>query len=181
MNDTLNQVLVIEDNHDMRNHIVSIIKPNYNTITAKHGKEGVALAIEHIPDLIICDVMMPEMDGFKVSRVIRSDERTSHIPLILLTALNDKTSRIKGWREHVDAYMTKPFDRDELLVQLENMLTIRDILKRKRVKVYCHQSKIQKMNTSSQRNVLSTTTTINPTRGPGIDTVGKAMFELKKG
>ncbi len=131
MNDSLNQVLVIEDNQDMRNHIVSIIKPHYNTITAKHGKEGVALAIEHIPDLIICDVMMPEMDGFKVSRIIRSDERTSHIPLILLTALNDKTSRIKGWREHVDAYMTKPFDRDELLVQLENMLTIRDILKKK--------------------------------------------------
>ncbi len=130
-NDNLNQVLVIEDNQDMRNHIVSIIKPHYNTITAKHGKAGVALAIEHIPDLIICDVMMPEIDGFKVSRIIRSDERTSHIPLILLTALNDKTSRIKGWREHVDAYMTKPFDRDELLVQLENMLTIRDILKKK--------------------------------------------------
>ena len=130
-NDKLNQVLVIEDNQDMRNHIVSIIKPHYNTMTAKHGKAGVALAIKHIPDLIICDVMMPEMDGFKVSRIIRSDERTSHIPLILLTALNDKTSRIKGWRENVDAYMTKPFDRDELLIQLENMLTIRDILKKK--------------------------------------------------
>jgi AraC-like DNA-binding protein len=75
--------------------------------------------------------MMPEMDGFKVARIIRADERTSHIPLMLLTALNDKTSRIKGWRENVDAYMTKPFDRDELLIQLENMLTIRDILKKK--------------------------------------------------
>ncbi len=130
-NNQLNQVLVIEDNRDMRQHIVEIIQPHYNILTAAHGKAGVALAIEHIPDLIICDVMMPEMDGFKVSRIIRSDERTSHIPLVLLTALNDKTSRIKGWREHVDAYMTKPFDRDELLVQLENMLTIRDILKKK--------------------------------------------------
>ena len=130
-NNKLNNILIIEDNYDMRKHIASITQLRYNTMTAKHGKEGVAMAIEHIPDLIICDVMMPEMDGFRVSRIIRSDERTSHIPLILLTALNDRTSRIKGWREHVDAYMTKPFDRDELLTQLESMLTIRDILKKK--------------------------------------------------
>ena len=128
---TLNTVLVIEDNHDMRQHIVDIISPHYNCLTAENGVKGVAAAIEQVPDIIISDVMMPEMDGFKVARIIRADERTSHIPLMLLTALNDKTSRIKGWRENVDAYMTKPFDRDELLIQLENMLTIRDILKKK--------------------------------------------------
>ncbi|WP_395377522.1 response regulator [Marinicella sp. W31] len=131
LSDGFDNVLVIEDNHDMRAHIVSIIQPYYNVMGAQNGKEGVALAIEYIPDLIICDVMMPEIDGFKVSRIIRSDERTSHIPLILLTALTDKTHRIKGWREHADAYMTKPFDRDELLIQLENLLSIRDILKKK--------------------------------------------------
>ncbi len=128
---SLNTVLVIEDNHDMREHIVSIVTPHYNCLTAENGVKGVSAAIKEIPDIIISDVMMPEMDGFKVARIIRSDQRTSHIPLMLLTALNNKTSRIKGWREHVDAYMTKPFDRDELLVQLENMLTIRDILKKK--------------------------------------------------
>jgi signal transduction histidine kinase/AraC-like DNA-binding protein/ligand-binding sensor domain-containing protein len=128
---TLNTVLVIEDNHDMRQHIVDIISTHYNCLTAENGVKGVAVAIEQVPDIIISDVMMPEMDGFKVARIIRADERTSHIPLMLLTALNDKTSRIKGWRENVDAYMTKPFDRDELLIQLENMLTIRDILKKK--------------------------------------------------
>ncbi len=127
----LNTVLVIEDNHDMRNHIVGIVEPHYNCLAAENGVKGVACAIEQIPDLIISDVMMPEMDGFKVARIIRSDQRTSHIPFILLTALNDKVNRIKGWRENVDAYMTKPFDRDELLIQLENMLTIRDILKKK--------------------------------------------------
>ncbi|MDJ1138656.1 hybrid sensor histidine kinase/response regulator transcription factor [Marinicella marina] len=130
-NRDLNTVLVIEDNHDMREHIVSIVSPFYNCITAENGVKGVATAIEQVPDIIISDVMMPEMDGFKVARVIRADQRTSHIPLMLLTALNDKVSRIKGWRENVDAYMAKPFDRDELLVQLENMLTIRDILKTK--------------------------------------------------
>ncbi|MCB1582029.1 MAG: helix-turn-helix domain-containing protein [Xanthomonadales bacterium] len=126
-----NTVLIIEDNNDMRQHIVDIVSPHYNCLTAVNGVKGVAIAIEEVPDIIISDVMMPEMDGFKVARIIRSDQRTSHIPLMLLTALNDKTSRIKGWRENVDAYMTKPFDRDELLVQLENMLTIRDILKHK--------------------------------------------------
>jgi signal transduction histidine kinase/DNA-binding response OmpR family regulator/ligand-binding sensor domain-containing protein len=130
-NDNLNTVLVIEDNHDMRAHIFDIVSPYYNCITADNGVKGVAKAIEEVPDIIISDVMMPEMNGFKVARIIRSDQRTSHIPLMLLTALSDKTNRIKGWRENVDAYMTKPFDRDELLVQLENMLTIRDILKKK--------------------------------------------------
>lgn len=129
--DGRNHILVIEDNQDMLDYIVQCTQPHYNSMIAARGKTGVALAIEYIPDLIICDVMMPEMDGFKVSRIIRSDERTSHIPVILLTALNDKVSRIRGWREHVDAYMTKPFDRDELLLQIENMLTIRDILKKK--------------------------------------------------
>jgi len=128
---SLNTVLVIEDNSDMREHIVSIVSPHYNCLAAENGVKGVAIAISSVPDLIISDVMMPEMDGFKVARGIRADERTSHIPLMLLTALNDKTNRIKGWRENVDAYMTKPFDRDELLIQLDNMLTIRDILKRK--------------------------------------------------
>jgi len=128
---SLNTVLIIEDNHDMLKYIINIVSPHYYCLSAVNGRLGVTTAIEQVPDLIISDVMMPEMDGFQVSRVIRSDQRTSHIPLILLTALNDTVSRIKGWREHVDAYMTKPFDRDELLVQVENMLVIRDILKSK--------------------------------------------------
>ncbi len=124
-------ILIIEDNDDMRQHIADSLKSHYNCLLANRGKAGIALAIKHIPDIIICDVMMPEMDGFKVSRTVRSDSRTSHIPLILLTALHDKESRIKGWREHVDAYLTKPFDADELLLQLNNVLIIRNILKKK--------------------------------------------------
>lgn len=124
-------ILVIEDSHDMRTHIHQILKQHYDCYLASNGREGIKLAIELIPDMIICDVMMPEMDGFKVSRIIRSDDRTSHIPMILLTALNDQQSRIKGWREQVDSYMTKPFDRNELLVRIENILSIRDILKKK--------------------------------------------------
>jgi len=122
-------IIIIDDNHDMRAHIAETIKDYYHCYLAAGGKAGIALAIKHVPDIIICDVMMPEMDGFHVARVLRSDSRTSHIPLMLLTALDDRESRIRGWREHVDVYLTKPFDAQELLLQLENILVIRNILK----------------------------------------------------
>lgn len=124
-------VLIIEDNNDMRAHIAEILMPYYRCIAAQDGKQGIVEAIQQVPDVIICDVMMPEMDGFHVSRVIRSDSRTSHIPLVLLTALEDKDSRMRGLREHVDVYLTKPFDAQELLLQLENILVIRSILNKK--------------------------------------------------
>ncbi|MCF6300254.1 MAG: response regulator [Proteobacteria bacterium] len=124
-------ILIIEDNHDMRYHIVDVLKSHYHCMQANRGNKGIAMAIEFITDIIICDVMMPEMDGFHVTRVLRSDTRTSHIPLMLLTALDDRESRIRGWREHVDVYLTKPFDTQELLMQLENILIIRNILKKK--------------------------------------------------
>ncbi len=124
-------ILVIDDNPDMREHIAATLREHYQCSLAEGGKAGIALALKLVPDIIICDVMMPEMDGFQVSRILRSDSRTSHIPLVLLTALDSKESRIKGWREHVDAYLTKPFDADELLLQLENISVIRNILMEK--------------------------------------------------
>ncbi len=124
-------ILIIDDNQDMLDYIGKVLKQSFYCILVNRGKTGVAIAIKHVPDIIVCDVMMPEMDGFQVTRTIRSDTRTSHIPLILLTALNDKKSRIKGWRENIDVYLTKPFDADELILQLENILIIRNILKKK--------------------------------------------------
>ncbi len=124
-------ILIIDDNADMRTLIAETLQHQYHCITVDRGKEGIAQAIKWVPDIVICDVMMPGMDGFQVSRILRSDTRTSHIPLILLTALNDKKSRIKGWRENIDVYLTKPFDAQELIIQLENILVIRNILKKK--------------------------------------------------
>ncbi|WP_395374159.1 response regulator [Marinicella sp. W31] len=124
-------LLIIEDNQDMRHFIVNTLKEQYHCIEAENGQIGIDQAIEYIPDMIICDVMMPIMDGFDVSRTIRSDEKTSHIPLLLLTALDDKTSRIKGWKENIDSYMTKPFDQEELLIRVDNILSVRNILKKK--------------------------------------------------
>ncbi|WP_223786653.1 response regulator [Marinicella meishanensis] len=124
-------ILVIEDNHDMRRFIVGILQEQYHCLEAENGQVGINQATEFIPDMVVCDVMMPLMDGFGVCRAIRSDEKTSHIPLLLLTALNDKSNRIKGWQENIDSYMTKPFDRDELLIRIENIISIRNILKKK--------------------------------------------------
>ena len=124
-------VLVIEDNADMRHYIYGILSDQYHCLLAADGSEGIAMALQHIPDLIISDVMMPKVQGYQVSRTLRNDERTSHIPLILLTALKSKEDRMRGWREHIDAFISKPFDAEELKVRISNMLVIRDILKRK--------------------------------------------------
>jgi signal transduction histidine kinase/DNA-binding response OmpR family regulator/ligand-binding sensor domain-containing protein len=121
-------VLVVEDNPDMREYIVSNLSLDYRCIEAANGRLGVEKAIEQVPDLIISDVMMPEMDGFELSNTIKTNPLTSHIPLILLTARGDKKSRIRGWREHADEYLTKPFDADELLIRIHNLLTIRDMI-----------------------------------------------------
>jgi signal transduction histidine kinase/DNA-binding response OmpR family regulator len=124
-------ILVVEDNPDMREYIVSNLSPQFRCIEAANGRVGVEMAIEQIPDLIISDVMMPEMDGFELSNAIKTNSLTSHIPLILLTARGDKKSRIRGWREHADEYLTKPFDADELQIRIENLLTIRDMIRRR--------------------------------------------------
>ncbi|HFC29609.1 MAG TPA: response regulator, partial [Oceanospirillales bacterium] len=102
-------VLIIEDNLDMQKHIGKVLSTRFNCLFADRGKAGIAIALEELPDIIVCDVMMPEMDGYQVTRILRHDSRTSHIPIVLLTALNTTESRIKGWRENIDTYMTKPF------------------------------------------------------------------------
>jgi signal transduction histidine kinase/DNA-binding response OmpR family regulator/ligand-binding sensor domain-containing protein len=122
-------LLVIEDNPDMREYIIDSLSNEYFCLEAPNGKDGVSIAIKNIPDLIISDVMMPEMDGYQVSQILKEDEKTSHIPLILLTARGDKESRLRGWRTHADEYLTKPFDSDELNIRVENLLSIRNILR----------------------------------------------------
>ncbi len=123
-------VLIIEDHEDMRRHVSELLSEQYHCVSAVDGAEGIAQALKVVPDIIVCDVMMPQMNGYQVCRVLRNDPRTSHIPIVLLTALNDRASRIKGWREHVDAFLSKPFDGDELLLRLHSTLTVRRIVAR---------------------------------------------------
>ena len=129
--DKLTKILIIEDNPDMQSYLKSTLQEQYHCVFASNGKQGVELALELVPDLIISDVMMPEMDGFEVSQRIKSEMVTNHIPLILLTARGDRESRLRGWKEFADEYLTKPFDQEELLIRVSNLLSIRSILRKR--------------------------------------------------
>ena len=124
-------VLVVEDNDEIRSYMNNILQDRFNIIDAPNGKIGVEKAIESIPDVIVSDVMMPEMDGFEAAKILKSDERTSHIPLILLTAKGDKESKLEGLSLQIDDYLLKPFDQDELLIRIDNMVKNRKLLQQK--------------------------------------------------
>ena len=113
-------ILIIEDNVDMRKYIRKTLSAYYQIIEAKNGKEGFQKATELLPDLIISDVMMPEMDGYKLCTLIKTNELTSHIPVILLTAKADRESKLIGLETQADDYLSKPFDVDELLLIVRN-------------------------------------------------------------
>jgi signal transduction histidine kinase/DNA-binding response OmpR family regulator len=125
-----NILLIVEDNDDIRLYIKSIFENTYRTIEAINGKEGLKIAYENIPDIIISDLMMPEMDGFEFCKTIKSDERTSHIPVIMLTAKADVSSRIEGFELGADDYLTKPFNSTEIISRVKNLVLTRESLKK---------------------------------------------------
>jgi len=124
-------ILLIEDNPDVIEYLAACLGENYQLDFAYNGRAGIEKALEAIPDLIVSDVMMPEKDGFEVVEALKNDERTSHIPIILLTAKADVESRIKGLRRGADAYLSKPFHQEELLVTVGNLLEQRKKLQAK--------------------------------------------------
>lgn len=119
------QVLVVEDNDKVRSFIIHELKPYYKILEANNGKEGHYLALKKIPDLIISDVMMPEMDGIELCQKLKSDEKTSHIPIILLTAKSEEDNILKGLEVGADDYMLKPFGIRQLLVRVEKLIELR--------------------------------------------------------
>lgn len=124
-------MLIVEDNPDVRYFIRSHFESVYSVYEAKNGREGLELATKLIPDMIISDILMPDTDGYEFCRKIRKDERTSHIPLLLLTALHSKEHEIEGLSCGADDYVTKPFDITVLQTKIENMLSLRKALKEK--------------------------------------------------
>ncbi len=124
-------MLIVEDNADVRQFIASHFNSNYKITEAKNGQEGWNIALEMIPDIIISDVLMPEMDGYELCKLIKTDERTSHIPVLLLTALHSREHEIKGLTTGADDFITKPFDLSVLEAKVENMLSIRESLRQK--------------------------------------------------
>lgn len=121
----LPKLLIVEDNKDMITFLVACLENHYQLDIAYDGAEGINKAIETIPDLIISDVMMPHKNGFEVCDTLKTDERTSHIPIILLTAKADFESRLSGLEKGADVYMGKPFEERELLIRLEKLLELR--------------------------------------------------------
>jgi len=111
-------ILVIDDNEELRFFIRNMIQNSYEVITAANGQEGLELVKQSQPDLIICDVMMPIMDGLTFSKQLKGDELTAHIPLIMLTAKHTKRDVVAGLQEGADDYLTKPFDSSELIARI---------------------------------------------------------------
>ena len=116
----MTRILLIEDNDDMRENTAEILElSNYEVFTAQNGKVGIEMAKKHLPDLIVCDIMMPELDGYGVLRVLSKLPQTSNIPFVFLTAKTEKDDFRKGMSMGADDYITKPFDDVELLDAIE--------------------------------------------------------------
>lgn len=122
-------VLVVDDNIEVRNYLRALLMKTYNVIEAANGRNGLAVARQHVPDIIISDVMMPFMDGIEYCRTLKHDTITSHIPVILLTARTLEENQAEGYASGADAYILKPFSYKVLLAQVASLLTNRQRLK----------------------------------------------------
>lgn len=118
-------ILLIEDNLDVLTYISSCLDKQYDILRAVNGQDGIDMAIEHVPDLIISDIMMPIKNGYEVCHAIKTDTRTSHIPIVMLTAKSDMNSKLEGLGTGAEAYLAKPFYKDELLLRIKKLLELR--------------------------------------------------------
>lgn len=127
----LPKILVVEDNPDIAQFIESCLEEQYDVTVFVNSKQGLALAQTKLPDLIISDIMMPDMDGYEFCKLIKSDERTSHIPVVFLTALQEQIDRIERLEAGADAFISKPFRAEELLMVVASILEQRITLREK--------------------------------------------------
>ena len=124
----LPSLLIVEDNPEIVQILVACLEEDYHLNIANNGQQGIEMAIEQVPDVILSDVMMPQKSGFELTDTLKKDERTSHIPIILLTAKTDLDSKISGLEKGADAYLAKPFEQKELIVRLRKLLELRQQL-----------------------------------------------------
>lgn len=123
-------VLLVEDNDEFREYLKEVFQKDYQVLQAANGKAGFDMTLEHVPDLIVSDVMMPEMDGIELCKLIKTDRRISHIPVVLLTARAEEEQQLQGYQTGADAYVTKPFRLDILQVRIANLIRQREQFQR---------------------------------------------------
>jgi len=125
------KLLIVEDNNDIRNYIFDILEKEYQIIQAENGNQGLELAIKEMPDCIITDVMMDGMDGIELCKKIKSNDKTCHIPVIILTAKTSVEQRIEGLEVGADSYIPKPFNIDHLRIRISKLIELRQTIKNK--------------------------------------------------
>ncbi|WP_426295033.1 two-component regulator propeller domain-containing protein [Dyadobacter endophyticus] len=123
-------ILLVEDNDEFREYLKEVFQKEYRVLEAANGRAGLDMTLEHIPDLIVSDVMMPEMDGTELCRTIKTDRRVSHIPVVLLTARAEEEQQLQGYQTGADAYVTKPFRLDILRARIANLILQREQLQK---------------------------------------------------
>ncbi|MBA4053799.1 MAG: hybrid sensor histidine kinase/response regulator, partial [Marivirga sp.] len=124
------KLLIVEDNAEVRAYVKSIFLGKFIILEAEEGKEGLALAVEEIPDMIISDVMMPVMDGIALTRQLKSNAKTSHIPVILLTARTSLIFKVEGLETGADDYVNKPFNPKVLQLKVRNLIRTRELMRK---------------------------------------------------
>ncbi len=149
------QILLVEDNPDLLHYLVEILKEDYNLDIAIDGEEGIAKAVEGIPDLIITDIMMPGKDGFELCETVKKHEWTSHIPVIMLTAKAEVESRLRGLKQGAEAYLEKPFLPEELKVRIHALLE-----QRKKLQAY-YRAQLKDVPNQGQSPLTSKAQQIN--------------------
>ncbi len=124
-------LLIVEDNPDLRQYVRGIFGERYQVEEAQDGDEGLAKAFEWVPDIVICDLMMPRLNGFGFCQALKTDPRTNHIPVVMLTAKATLEDRLEGLALGADDYLAKPFSPDELQIRVQNLLRQRRVLQQK--------------------------------------------------
>ena len=153
-NDEKPTLLVIDDNRDIRDLISAQLGEDYNVLTAADGLQGVRMAAKYVPDIILCDVMMPVMDGFQCVKELKEEVSTSHIPVLMLTACSMDEQRIQGYEHGADAYMPKPFNLEVLAARCRNLLQNRQRIR----ELYGNPSKTPKTSNPTTPQPHNSTT-----------------------
>ncbi len=172
-------LLVVEDNEEIRTFIKDVLSNQFIIKEAENGKMGLEIALEEIPDIIISDVMMPEMNGMDLCSRLKKDERTSHIPVILLTARTAYIHQVNGLEIGADDYITKPFDVKILSLKLENLLKARENIRKKYVKRISVEPKFTDLETPDDLFIEKLSHLIEENMANpdfGVEQLAKALF-----